>query len=334
MSMLPRAKAFVILLQIALLGTATPAAAWGMRAHAAIDRAALAGLPADGPVFLQGHADFVAELAVLPDLWRLPADPFSKLDEDPNHGWFREQFAFMKSPPRSRHEFLIALLDKQRTATDKTSDDARRTNVRWTGTMPYAIMETYGRLVSGMRWHRRLQAIGADPRHIDQALAFDVIRLGHYIGDGAQPLHASIHSDGWRGDNPRGYTTDRSIHGRFETQFVEMIALTEHDVARGMPVLARQRGDLFETVLAFLDDSAANMERVYQLEQQGAFSNPNSTDARALVHARTGTGAAMLRDLLHRAWLESALPLPQAVPDPLDSANPAYNPETGSAPAH
>lgn len=327
-------KTAAIILQCAMLGAAAPAAAWGVRAHAAINRAALASLPADGPLFLQAHADFAAELAVLPDLWRLPADPFAKMDEDPNHGWFREQFAFMKSPPRSRAEFLIALLDAQRATKDKTSDAAKRTNLRWTGTMPYAIMETYGRLVSGMRWHRRLAAMRLDTRHINQALAFDVVRLGHYIGDGAQPLHASIHSDGWRGDNPRGYTTDRSIHGRFETVFVEMIALTEQDVTRGMPALARQNGDLFDTVLAFLDDSAANMETIYRLEQQNAFANANSAGGRAIVYARTSTGAAMLRDLLHRAWIESARPLPQLAADPLDPANPAYNPETGSAPAH
>jgi hypothetical protein len=332
--MLSGFKPLAILLSILLIGAAAPAAAWGVRGHAVINRAALASLPADGPVFLQTHAEFVVELASLPDLWRLPADPFSKIDEDPNHGWFKEQFAFMKAPPRSRHEFVIALLDRQRAVRDRRSDAALRTNVRWTGTLPYAVMETYGRLVSGMRWHRRLETRGLSTRHIDQALAFDVVRLGHYIGDGAQPLHASIHSDGWRGDNPKGYTRDRSIHARFETQFVDMIKLGEQDVARSMPALALREGDVFNAVLAFLDDSAANMERVYELDQRGAFADANSPDGRALVEARTRKAAAMLRDLLQRAWVESARPLERIANDPLDPANPAYNPETGSAPAH
>jgi len=205
--------------------------------------------------------------------------------------------------------------------------------VRWTGTMPYAIMEAYGRLVAGMRWHRRLAGQGADTRLIDQALAYDVVRIGHYIGDGAQPLHASIHSDGWRGDNPKNYTRDRTIHGRFESQFVDMIGLTDKQVAANVPPLARQSGDVFEAVLAFLEDSAANMERVYQLDQQGAFATPASADARALVYDRTGRGAAMLRDTLQRAWAESAQAPERPTSDPLDPANPAYNPETGSAPA-
>jgi hypothetical protein len=40
----------------------------------------------------------------------------------------------------------------------------------------------------------------------------------------------------------------------------------------------------------------------------------------------------MLRDMIYRAWQESAS-VPAAVePSPLDMASPAYNPETGSAP--
>ena len=328
-----RLKTIALAVQLALVAAASPAAAWGGRAHTAINRAALASLPADGPLFLQAHADFIGGLASLPDLWRQPADPFAKMDEDPNHGWFREQSALMQKPPRSRQEYLIALLDEQRKVKDKQSDAALRTNMRWTGTMPYAIVETYGRLVAGMRLHRQLQAKGSDTRLIDQALAFDVVRLGHYIGDGAQPLHVSIHSDGWRRDNPKGYTTDRTIHNRFETLFVDAIALTEQDVARGIPAVARKSGDVFDTVIAFLDDSAANMERVYQVEKQAAFPNPPAAEGRALVYARTSTGAAMLRDMLHRAWIESERSPQRPVADPLDPTNPAYNPETGSAPA-
>lgn len=310
-----------------------PALAWGTTAHSAINRAAIATIPDDGPVFLKDHIDFIGGLASLPDIWRSSSEPFSKIEEDPNHGWFSEQFSFMKTKPRSRYEFVIALLNRQRTVIDRTSDDALRTNIRWTGTMPYAIVEAYGRLVAGMRWHRKLAAEGKDTRFIDQALAYDVVRIGHYIGDGAQPLHASIHSDGWRGTNPKGYTTDRTIHSRFESQFVDMIGLIEQQVATNVGPLGRQTGDLFDTVLAFLDDSAAHMQRVYQLDQQSAFATPDSQAARDLVYARTGAGASMLRDIVTRAWAESAQPPVRPAADPLDPKNPAYNPETGSAPA-
>ncbi len=329
---MPQITKRIVVAGIVLIGFAVPASAWGPRAHTAIDRVALETLPADGPVFLLKYTDFIGNLALLPDAWRSPSEPFSKMEEDPNHGWFREQFSFLEVIPRSRHEFLIALLDEQRKARDPASEEALRTNIRWTGTLPYAVMEAYGRLVAGMRIHRTLSGQGKDTQDLERALAFDVIRLGHYIGDGAQPLHVSIHSDGWRGENPEGYTTDRSIHGRVETRFVDDIGLTENDVRDHVKELGRQTGDLFTQVLEFLDESATWMEPIYILEKGGAFEDPENDEARRLILQRTGVGATMLRDLLYRAWRESATD-PGRGPDPLNPGNPHYNPETGSAPA-
>src|SRR3954468_150307 len=83
----------IALLGLSLLAIAQPSAAlaWGGRGHAVIDQAALATLPADGPVFLQNYAEFIAEEAGAPDTWRGSSEPFSKIDEDPNHTWFVER---------------------------------------------------------------------------------------------------------------------------------------------------------------------------------------------------------------------------------------------------
>ena len=69
--------------------------AWGVRAHTWINRVAVQAIPADGPVFLKAHEDWIAYLSVIPDAWRRPSEPFLKMLEDPNHGWFKEQFASM-----------------------------------------------------------------------------------------------------------------------------------------------------------------------------------------------------------------------------------------------
>ncbi|MET0282056.1 MAG: nuclease [Steroidobacteraceae bacterium] len=312
---------------------ATPAAAWGLRAHSAINRAALAGLPADGPLFLQQHADFIGDSATIPDSWRAISEPFAKLEEDPNHGWFREQFAFLKPIPRSRYEFVLALYREQQRLVKKDPAAARRTNVRWTGTLPFAAMEAYGRLVANLRMYRQAKAAQTDTRFLEQICAFHVMQLAHYIGDGSQPMHNSIHSDGWRGPNPRNYTRDTTIHGRVETQFVELIGMTAADLAPRMGAAGRRDGDLFDAVLAYLDESGSHVERIYQLEQRDAFLHADDAEARALILDRAAAGAAMLRDMIQRAWLESATtPVPPAR-SPLDEANPAYNGETGSAPA-
>lgn len=311
----------------------TPASAWGGTAHAVIDRAAIETIPDDGPVFLRRHEDYIADSASLPDSWRGSSENFSKIAEDPNHGWFREQFTFLKPIPRSRYEFVIALYKQYEKINQRDPATAARTNVRWTGTLPYAAMEAYERLIVCMRNVRRAQAEGQDASVSEQHCAFEAIRLGHYIGDGAQPLHASVNSDGWRGANPKGYTTDRSIHGRFESRFVDGIGLTVADIKPRIGAPGRRSGDMFDAVLAFLDRSGDRMETVYALEKRAGFADYGDKDVRELVYAQTAAGAAMLRDMLCRAWRESAAPPADVSPSPIDFDNPRFNPETGSAPS-
>jgi hypothetical protein len=145
-------------------------------------------------------------------------------------------------------------------------------------------------------------------------------------------LHDSIHSDGWRGDDPKGYTRDRSIHGRFESRFVDGIGRTTNDIAGRLGAPAHKSGDMFDAVLAYLDEAASRLETVYKLEKRDSFANFADKDVRALVYQRTAAGAAMLRDMICRAWTESATPPAVVDPSPLDEKNPRYNPETGSAP--
>ncbi|WP_277970998.1 hypothetical protein [Sphingomonas echinoides] len=204
--------------------------------------------------------------------------------------------------------------------------------MRWTGTLPYAAIEAYDRIVVCMRQVRSAEAAHRDAAVPEQHCAFDVIRLGHYIGDGAQPLHDSVNSDGWRGANPHGYTTDRSIHGRFESRFVDGMRLTVQDIAPRIGAPGHRSGDMFTGVLAFLDTTGDKMETVYKLEQRAGFADYTDKDVRELVYAQTAAGAAMLRDMLCRAWAESAAPSAKVEPSPIDFANPRFNPETGSAP--
>lgn len=313
--------------------SATPAFGWGHRAHEAIDRAALAALPDDGPVFLREDADYIGASATLPDKWRSASEPFAKIEEDPNHGWFREQFAFLKPIPRSRYAFILALYREQQRIAARDPEAAKRMNVRWAGTLPYAIMEQYGQLVAEMRLLRAARGKGDDKaaRFLERNCAFAVVRLGHYVGDGAQPLHDSVNSDGWRGPNPNGYTRSGSIHGGFESKYATAIGLTEQDVRRRIGPVDPLSGDLFGQVLAFLDRAGDRMEEIYRLEKRGALRDPEDQAARALVYERTGAGAAMLRDLLVRAWHEAEQRPAQEL-DPLDFAAPTFDPTTGSAP--
>jgi hypothetical protein len=99
-------------------------------------------LPDDGPVFLKKYADYIAGSASIPDTWRQASEPFSKIEEDPNHGWFREQFSFMTEVPRSRYEFVLALYRENLRIEKSDPENAHRMNVRWTGMPPPRSMAT------------------------------------------------------------------------------------------------------------------------------------------------------------------------------------------------
>ncbi|MFT4054624.1 MAG: nuclease [Novosphingobium sp.] len=325
-------RPLILALSLLAAAYAPTALAWGGRGHAVIDQAALDTLPADGPVFLRDYAEYIGEEAGAPDTWRSSSEPFSKIDEDPNHTWFVERVRFLDPVPRSRYAFVLALYREHERVAKVDPKAAERLNVRWTGTMPYAIMEGYGRIVAGMRALRSKRSKGEPTANIERTLAFYTAWMSHYIADGTNPHHVSIHCEGWFGDNPKGYNRSGGIHGGFEIGYADAIDLQPADFVKRIGTPQRQEGDLFTQVLAFLNDSNAEVETIFSLDKRGLLADPKNREARDFVYHRSAAGAAMLRDLLTRAWTESAKP-GTGDPRPQDPANPNYDPETGTAPA-
>ncbi len=334
------------------LGTASPAAwAWGRRGHEMANKAAVESLPADGPTFLTKYEDWIAATGPLPDTWRGAFTPYSKLFEDPNHGWFREQFAFMKTIPRSRYEFVIEVYNEYLRVKKTDPQRAALMNVRWTGTLPYAAMENYDRMEAAMRMYRQLITdpspdAQTNARFLEQDIAFYMGWLGHYTADGEQPLHDTIQHDGWVEPNPHHYTTDPRVHGRFESQFVELIKLSDTDL---LPLMGKPTvlSDPIATIIQYLDESSTHVEEVYQLDQSGALKDPQNAQAKLLVYSQLAKASTLLRDLTYTAWVESGKPIPQvmrqdgtcavapcsgAVPNPIYPSDPDYDPATGTAP--
>ena len=337
--MIRRTLSFVV---ISLLALTPHLAAWGERGHQTANRAAVRAIPDDGPSFLRAHEDWIVYLSTIPDSWRVASEPFQKIIEDPNHGWFREQFAFITDAnlPRSRYEFVLALdAEHRRLVAAGDTKTAALTNVRWTGTLPYAAAETYEQMVAGMRRYRAARAKGADTRLVELEIASYMGRLGHYTADGAQPLHDTIHHDGWQGANPKNYTTDPRVHGRFESRFVDAITLTSDDIQKDIPA-AKLLPDAFDAVIAHLDAAATHVEEVYRLDKAGIFepdastSSPEYAQARTLVRQQIMRAATLLRDLAYTAWIRSDENVTRSPADnPILPTNPRYNPATGSAPA-
>ena len=313
--------------------TALLTGGWGARGHMAANRAAVDALPADGPAFLREFREWIAATGPVPDSWRGAAEPYSKIFEDPNHGWFKEQFSFMKEIPRNRYEFVIRLYDEYLRLKNSDPAAAQLTNVRWTGTLPYAAMENYDRMKAAMRAYRQAAEGSPERRYLAQDIAFYMGWLGHYTADGAQPLHDTIHHDGWQGPNPGNYTRDPRIHTRFETSFVDLIGLQETDLASRLST-PQALTDPFAAIIAHLDDAYTHVEEVYQLDARGAFADKSDAQARALVVRQLARAASLLRDLTYTAWIESGKPSApaDANSNPISPTNPGYNSETGTAP--
>jgi hypothetical protein len=327
------------LLLVLSLAALAPGAvtAWGPTAHRLIARAAVRQLPPEVPRFLAADIDWIGARAIVPDSWRAASEPFVKMEEDPNHVWYMERFDFLRTIPRSRTEFLLALYDEHKRLLGTDAAAARLMNVANAGTLPYQVAEIEERLKIAFREWRGLRAAGGDTRFIERDAAFYVGWLAHYAADGAMPLHTSIHHDGWIGENPQNYTRDGSIHWRFENDFVDLTGLSEADLESGMAAPVRIP-DVFNGVLAHLTRAHLRLEEVYALDLRGALRDRNNGDARALMLTCTREATTLLRDLVYTAWLDSSapgvpIPPPPGFVQPSDPRHPLYNPATGSAPA-
>ena len=322
-----------LVLALALFGS-SQVIGWGLTGHVVITRAAVNALPSDAPAFVKRQIDWIGSRSITPDSYRAAGEPFIKAAEDPSHEWHLEQVAFLKTIPRSRLEFIQALYDEYRRLEHSDPSKAALANPTSTGMLPYTTIEVYERLKVTFRAWRDQQRETQTATFTEQDAAFYIGWLSHYIADASQPLHASIHHDGWRGDNPKNFTRDGALHWGFENDFVDLIGLKESDI-QGRIAPAKTVPDPFSAILAHLARSNTRVDQVYVLEQQHAFTDKSNVAARELIVVCTSDGAALLRDLIYTAWVTSAAPAAPrtGIIQPNDPKNPRYNPATGTAPA-
>jgi hypothetical protein len=130
--------------------------------------------------------------------------------------------------------------------------------------------------------------------------------LGHYVADGSNPAHTSVQFNGWTGPNPNGYATDKRLHSRFESAYVQgNIKLA--DVVPAVDTAARVLPDFRSAIIGYLKESNAQVERLYQIDKAHPFdANSTSPENKAFVVERLAAGARMLRDIWWTAWITSA----------------------------
>lgn len=285
-----------------------PSFGWGDAGHRMINRLAAEGLPEDVPAFLRSP-EAIAEIEYLgpePDRWRSPAEPELSAEQAPDHFIDLEYADIIGPLPRRRYDYIAEL-----TAAEITHPEmARELQPDRVGFQPYITNEVWERLKSAMRNYRELSARHADTKPVEAAIVFYAAWMGHYVGDGSQPLHVTRDYDGWvEKENPNGYTTEHGIHSKFETTFVNA-----NITAAGVQPLmtpVHPVSDEWDAYLAYLRHTGSLVERVYQLDKEHGFDGAGTPEAKQFTAERLAAGASMLRDLIYSAWVESAEPVPQ-----------------------
>ena len=140
--------------------------------------------------------------------------------------------------------------------------------------------------------------------------------MGHYVGDGAQPLHATVHHHGWVGANPNGYSTNKQFHGWIDGGYFKKV---------GMPTVAEMKTDIRTARLVQLGDRAARPEEIlpavvkyleatqkeveplYVLDKSGALSGngEKGLEGKKYLTQRLIVGGQMLGDIWYSAWQQA-----------------------------
>jgi len=311
-------KKIISALLALLLLDATPLAfGWGNEGHTYVNRVAAEKVPASMPLFFRQSEAEIAYLGPEPDRWRSPSEFALKNSQEPDHFIDLERVSWLDPLPQGRYQFYRKLFEKRATMTDH-ADDYLPEHV---GLQPYITMEIYDRLKAGFREYRKLKKAGKPTLPVQRAIVFYAGWLGHYVGDAAQPLHTTIHSNGWVGDNPNGYTTGHQIHWQFEGTFVAA-NIAAADFAAQVHAPAKL-DDPFNDYMAYLKHSHELVEKVYILEKAGGFTGRGSPESLQFTRERLAAGSQMLLNLWYTAWLESAKPEVPAFSAPPKKSGPA-----------
>jgi hypothetical protein len=287
-----------------------PAAGWGSSGHRLIGQLAIEALPSELPSFLRSRdaISAVGELAREPDRWR-QAGWTHDSDRDPAH------FLDLADDGKIFGGPSMADLPNTRAAFE-TALRAVGSDQWRAGYLPYSIIEAEEQLAKDFAYWRAETAavrfvakpthrawLAADVRLRENLILRDLGVLAHYVGDGSQPLHVSVHFNGW-GDypNPNGFTRQK-IHAWFEGDFVHDF-VSEAAVKAAMTPYKDCHCSYERRTAAFLLSANAQVAPLYLLEKSGGFENGDAR-GRAFVEERLAAGADELRDDIIGAWRAS-----------------------------
>ena len=302
------------------------AGAWDYEGHRAVNELALASLPADfgGFKLTPEMKERVAFLAGEPDRWRNVGDLPLRNVNGPDHYIDLEDLRWYNLTPETlpllRYDFAADIARERAAHPDKFPpiDPTRDTDHtrELSGFLPWAITENYEKLKSCFSYLKTFQKYGGTPAEIANAEANAVYVMGvmgHYVGDATQPLHTTMHFNGWAGENPHGYTTNRSFHAWIDGGYfhqtggidVAKLAGKIHPAER-----IRNAGEpegMFRDAVAYIAAQNKQVEPLYVLEKEGKLTGEGDKglEGRAFLDGQLVKAGQMLGNIWYTAWLEA-----------------------------
>lgn len=293
-------------LALALTAVPPPVRAWGTTGHRIVGEVAMQSLPDDVPAFLTspGAVATIAQLATEMDRVKGAGHSFDR-DEDPAH--------YVDIGDDRRIAGTVALsalpsdMEAYAAALQQGNSDPYKV-----GYLPYAIADGWQVLRKDFAYWRVFDYLARKASSERDRTAFTNERLlreqlaiyqlgiwSHFVGDGSQPLHVSVHYN------------DRGIHAPFEGAFVRA-HVTEAAVAKLVPTggprppeRTIEERELLDEIGLYLRASNDEEPQLYAIARRSSGFTRPTPEAIAFATARVADGARELRDLIVLAWDDS-----------------------------
>jgi hypothetical protein len=272
---------------VVLLAANRNAHAWDYNIHRLVNELAVASLPSDFPAFVREpqSVERIAFLSGEADRWRNTPDVRLHHVNRPDHYIDIEDLEVYgldpKRLPPLRYDFVGSIAVKREADpapwAHLTEDNNKDHTKQLCGLLPWTIAESYSRLKSGFSYLKAYQSGGGTPEEIanaQQNIIYVMGVMGHYVGDATQPLHTTKHYNGWVGENPNQYTTNRTIHSWIDGGFWAAAGIPtarelKQDLRTAEPVTLDGKvvpsESMFSAIVRFILESHALVEPLYKM---------------------------------------------------------------------
>jgi hypothetical protein len=305
---------------------------WGHTGHVQISRIAIDKLPEEIPLYLRNRlvAASIGELGAEADESKTTGTitgvsasgsifttrTVHDAERDPGHfididdsGVVIGGVVPLNALPTTREAFDTA----QRTATTPQTQYSG-------GYLPYEILDGFQQLRKDFGMWRAFR-IGLETAkspsdrayfatHLvlrEELIIRDIGYWSHFVADGSQPMHVSVHFNGWGNfPNPKGFTT-APIHAPFEGSFVRNFVNFNQVAAQVRPFTDRGVTTIEARVPLYLAETLAQLVPTYQAALDSGndnYQSPKPAEV-AIVTQQLAAGIAELRDEIVDAWRQS-----------------------------